>query len=75
MSSLSKIARHDAFPFSADLAEPTHAPAVASYEADHAARPVPSFWNFLEDDQAFDFRSRMSRRRSLASSDQTSLRS
>jgi hypothetical protein len=59
MSSLSEIARHDALPMSTDLAEQRVASAIASYEADHAVRPIPSFWNFVEDDRAFPARSRM----------------
>ncbi|MBV8924889.1 MAG: hypothetical protein JOZ74_05910 [Bradyrhizobium sp.] len=75
MSSFSKIAHDDALLISADLAAPALAPAVAGYEAEHPLRPIPSFWNFVEDDHAFLARSRMSSLRSLASSDQTALRS
>lgn len=72
MSSLSEIAHH-APPLSTDLTEPVNAPAIAGYEAEHPVQPIPSFWNFVENDQAFLVRSRMSRLRSLASSDQASL--
>jgi hypothetical protein len=74
MSSLSEIARQDALPISTDLAESQVAAAIASYEADHAIRPVPSFWKF-EDDDARPGRSRVIARSSQASSRHVSSRS
>ena len=67
MSSLSKFAHNAPHPLPTDLAEPADVRAMADYQADHVARPVPSFWNFLEDDdQAAPTRPVIDLRRSLA---------
>ena len=72
MSSLSKIARDDALLVSTDFAKSTDAPTVLNNDGEYIVRPVPSFWNFVQDDRDFSAPSHMTRRRS---SDQTSLRS
>jgi hypothetical protein len=75
MSSLSKTVREDLPQFPISSAAPGERPGerkvIRSDDRRANNRPIPSFWNFVEDDHVLASSSKM-KRRSQASSDRTS---
>jgi hypothetical protein len=71
MSSLSKTVREDLPQFPISSAAPGERKVIRSDDRRANNRPIPSFWNFVEDDHVLASSSKM-KRRSQASSDRTS---
>ena len=66
MSSLSKTVREDLPLHSISPAAPVEKKVIRNSDVDANGRPIPSFWNFIEEDHVLS-RAPVARRRTVAS--------